>query len=367
MVVFVFAGYPIVTWLLSRLVVRPVDKAPTEPAVTIVIAAYNEAENIEATIRNKLEQDYPPDKLDILVVSDASNDGTDDIVAAFGSRVRLLRQEARAGKTAALNLAVREATGDVIVFSDANSLYDPSAVRLLIRNFHDESVGYATGRMVYVDADGSIIGDGCSAYMRYEHWIRTWESRLGSVVGVDGGLDACRRQLYRPMRDDQLPDFVLPLSVVENGYRVVYEPEALLREESLSSSSDEYRMRVRVATRALWALWDKRHLMNPFRYGHFAFQLATHKLLRYLAFVFLIVALLLNLALLNEGPVYVLTMALQVGLYVLAGIGSLPLFKSPPTFLALPHFFVLLNVANAHALIKVLAGKKVTVWAPRTG
>ena len=131
---------------------------------------------------------------------------------------------------------------------------------------------------------GSLVGDGCTAYMRYENKLRSWESAVGSVVGADGGVDAVRRSLYRPMRFDQLPDFVLPLSVVEQGYRAVYVPEAVLEEETLASEAAEYRMRVRVALRALWALWDKRALLNPVRFPLFSWQLASHKLLRYLSF-----------------------------------------------------------------------------------
>ncbi len=173
----------------------------------------------------------------MIVISDASDDGTDEIVGRVASehpgRVRLLRQEPREGKTAALNLAVPQARGEIVVFADANSIYGPDALRRLARNFADPAVGYVTGKMVYVNPDGSLVGDGCSAYMKLENWLRAQETRIGSVVGVDGGVDAVRRRLYRPMRADQLPDFVLPLAVVEQGARVVYEPDALLTEHAL--------------------------------------------------------------------------------------------------------------------------------------
>ncbi len=265
-----YVGYPVVAWVLARLLRNDVrrDEACT-PAVTVVTAARNEAACIEATIRNKLAQDYPAGRLDMIVVSDESDDGTDAVVArlaAEGLAVRLIRQQPRAGKTVALNVAVPQARGEVVVFADANSMYDPQALRRLVRNFADARVGYVTGRMVYLTHAGSAVGEGLGSYMRLENWLRAQETAIGSVVGVDGGADAVRKSLYRPMNPDQLPDFVLPLDVVQQGYRVVYEPEALLEEEGLASGEQEFRMRVRVALRALWALSDKRTLFNPARY-----------------------------------------------------------------------------------------------------
>jgi len=200
-----------------------------------------------------------------------------------------------------LLVACREQFDDTVEqFADANSLYRPDAIAKLVRNFADPQVGYVTGSMRYVSADGSMVGDGCSAYMRYENALRLAETRLGSIVGVDGGVDAIRRNLYQPMRADQLPDFVAPLSVAEQGFRVIYEPDAVLTEETLSVQSQEYRMRVRVALRAFWALWDKRTLLNPFRFGLYAWQLWSHKLLRYLSFVPLAAAMALNWVLLPQ-------------------------------------------------------------------
>jgi cellulose synthase/poly-beta-1,6-N-acetylglucosamine synthase-like glycosyltransferase len=209
----VYVGYPLAIGLIGRWRRRVVRSAPQTPLMTLVIAAYNEAEHIADTVRNKLEQDYPADRLEVIVVSDGSDDGTDDAVRALGdARVQLLRQEPRQGKTAALNLAADQARGELLVFSDANSLYEPGALRALAAAFADPSVGYVTGKMIYGNPDGSVVGDGCTGYMRFENWLRAQETLAGSVVGVDGGVDAVRRTLYRPMRADQLPDFVLPLS-----------------------------------------------------------------------------------------------------------------------------------------------------------
>ena len=367
--IYPFVLYPALAFVLSRLRSRPVRKRDETPTVTILIAAHNEAACIGETIANKLTLDYPRDRMEIIVVSDASTDGTDDRVRALeGQGVRLIRQEERRGKTSALNLGVAQAQGEILVFSDANSLYDHSALRALVRNFADESVGYVTGKMIYVHPEGSSTGEGNSAYMRYENLLREWETRLGSIVGVDGGVDAVRRSLYVPLPADALPDFALPLEVVRQGRRIVYEPGALLRERSVTLPRDEYRMRVRVALRALWAIRDRLDLLNPLRHGLFAWQLFSHKVLRYVAFLPLALLLAVNAALAPGSRFYAALLLIQVLGYAGAFLGFLLSGRrSVPRWLSLPYYFVLIQAASCHALLKLLAGQKIVVWAPRTG
>jgi cellulose synthase/poly-beta-1,6-N-acetylglucosamine synthase-like glycosyltransferase len=364
---YVYVGYPLLTWLLARLAGRPVERGTDTPQVTVLTAAFNEAQHIRETVANKLAQHYPEELLEVIVVSDGSTDGTDEIVRSLGPRVKLIRQEPRAGKTAALNRAAAEARGEILVFSDANSIYAPDAIRRLVANFADPMVGYATGRMVYVNADRSLVGEGCSAYMKYENWLRAQESRLVAVIGVDGGIDAVRRPLFRHMRADQLPDFVLPMAVAEEGYRVVYEPEALLFERTLSDHRDEYRMRVRVSLRALWALWDMRHLLNPFRHGMLAFQLISHKLLRYLSFVPLLLALLTSIGLAGRGGNFQAAVILQALVILLAVVGWTRRAARGPALISFPYYFLLVNIAAAHAVLRFLRGERQATWAPRTG
>jgi cellulose synthase/poly-beta-1,6-N-acetylglucosamine synthase-like glycosyltransferase len=366
-IAYVYAGYPLLAWLLSALVGRRVRKAEITPRVTVLTAAYNEAACIGRTVQNKLDQDYPAGLLDVIVVSDESADGTDEIVGALGPRVQLIRQSPRAGKTAALNLAVARAAGEILVFADANSMYAPDTIRRLVSNFADPAVGYVTGKMVYVNEDGSLVGDGCSAYMKYENWLRASESGLAAVIGVDGGVDAVRRSAWRPMRADQQPDFVLPLSVVGQGYRVVYEPAAQLHESALSEHGAEYRMRVRVTLRALWALWDMRHLMNPLRHGLLAFQIISHKLLRYLAFVPLVAAFCISWSLAADDGLMLLAALLQTLAYVLAAVGWQGRGQNRSFLIGFPYYFVLLNMACAQAVIKFIGGQRQAIWAPRTG
>lgn len=365
-VLYAFVGYPLGVFLLARFVRREVARADTTPTVTVVIAAFNEVRHIVATVANKLEQDYPADRLNVVVVSDESDDGTDEAVRQLGdSRVRVIRQTPRQGKTAGLNLAMPTIDSEIVVFSDANSLYAPDAIRRLVRNFADPEVGYVTGRMVYRSEDGSAVGEGCSTFMRFENWLRGEETKLGSVVGVDGGVDAVRRSLYDPMTPDQLPDFVLPLRVRAKGFRVVYEPQALLGEDALGESSAEFRMRVRVSLRALWTLFELRSLLNPFRYGVFAWQLFSHKVLRYTAFMPLLALLPLSMVLAPEAVIYQLAMGAQVLFYLAALMGALT--RSPGHLLGMPWYFVLLNVASGQAFWKFLRGHKQVIWQPRVG
>ena len=364
---YIYLGYPAILVILAKWMHAPVSKGECTPSVSILIAAHNEAACIGKTIENKLGLDYPGDKAEIIVISDGSDDETDEIVRGYASRgVKLIRQEPRAGKTSALNLAIPSARGEIIVFSDANSLYEYDAIRKLLANFKDPEVGYVTGKMIYVNPDGSVTGDGCSAYMRYENRLRALETAIGSVVGVDGGIDAVRKALYRPMNADQLPDFVLPLDVVDQGYRVVYEPWAVLRETALAEASDEYRMRVRVSLRAFWALKDMRHLLSFRRNPLYAWQLWSHKVLRYLSFVFLACAYIGNALLVPEAFFYAVLFAMQTLGYA-ACLAAPCLPKAGFRFVHMVHYFVLINVAALHAFLKFVLGQKQVVWTPRKG
>ena len=367
---YIYIGYPIIIYIMSLINSRPPKLSPYEPNITILIPAYNESKHIADTIKNKISLNYPREKVEIIVISDESDDGTDEIVTSFTSQgVKLIRQVPRQGKTSGLNLAIPHASGEIIIFSDANSIYEEDAVQYLLQNFSDPSIGYVTGKMVYTNSEGAIVGDGCGAYMRYENILRSRETLVGSIVGVDGGIDAVRRDLYRPMNADQLPDFVLPLSVVEQGFRVVYDERALLKEEALSSSSSEYRMRVRVSLRALWALFDKRKLFNPLRFPLFSFELISHKLLRYLAFVPQVLLFVINAYLASTNQLYAVIFVFQLFFYFLVLLGYLAERRNieAPSYIALPYYLSLVNLAAAQAAWMFVRGKKVVIWKPRVG
>lgn len=362
-------GYPLVIALIGRLRPRPVRGQAYSPAVTILIPAYNEAACIGGTIENKLQQQYPRDRLQIIVVSDGSDDGTDDIVRDYGVQgVELLRREPRRGKAAALNAAMRAARGEIIVFSDANASFASDAVARLVENFADPRVGYATGELRVLHHAGNQTGEGASGYIRYENWLRAAESRAGSVIGVNGGIDAMRRALYTDVPDDQITDFVLPLQVIVAGFRVVYDPRARSAEEANQELGSEFRMRVRVALRAMRGLWYMRTVLNPLHRPLTAFCVLSHKVLRYLTFVFLIIALTTSSVLAVRSPAFRLLWQLEVLALALAVIG---LLRGLPTFLrratGLASYFLISNVAFAVATVRFLRGDAMATWRPRGG
>ncbi|HTF96260.1 MAG TPA: glycosyltransferase family 2 protein [Cellvibrio sp.] len=369
LVLYIYLGYPLLLRFLPKLPTTTVRTDAPLPRITILIPAFNEEKCIEDTITNKLNSNYPSELLEIIVISDESEDSTDALVRSIiqkDSRVSLLRQSPRQGKTAGLNMAIPVATGEIIVFSDANSHYHPDALKNLVTQFQDPDIGYVTGKMVYVNKDGSLIGDGCSAYMKYENNMRSLETKIGSIVGVDGGIDAIRKELYQPMNADQLPDFVLPLKVVTQGKRVVYCENALLNEEALTSSHSEFRMRVRVSLRAYWAMWDMKHLFNPFQYKWFSLQLISHKLLRYLAFIPLFFAFISNGFITGESLIYKTTFLVQVIFYSAAAAVALN-DGSKNKLLGLAHYFCLINIASTMAFFKFLKREKIVLWKPRVG
>jgi len=370
LLLYIYIGYPLLLRLLPKKPIAVGESGTYCPSLTVLVPAYNEAAVIEGTLRNKLEQDYPADKLEIIVISDESDDGTDEIVerlAKEDARVRLLRQSPRQGKTAGLNRAVEQASGEILIFSDANSHFGSGALQHLVDCFADPEVGYVTGKMVYVNEEGNLVGDGCGAYMRYENHLRRLESSVSSVVGVDGGIDAMRTDLYQALNPDQLPDFVQPLKVVAQGKRVVYQEKALLHEESLSDSNAEFRMRVRVSLRALWALWDMRELFNPVGYGVFSLQLISHKLLRYLAFVPLLLVLLLSLVLADHHWLYASVAVAQLFFYSGAIYAAVSPNGQKNSLCRLAFYFSLINFAAMVASMKFFKGEKIVIWKPRGG
>ena len=365
LVIYVYAGYPAFLWILTYLTGgRPVDTGPVEPAVTLIISAYNEAEVIARKIRNSLAIDYPRHLLELLVVSDASDDGTDDIVGQFESDgVVLVRMEQRGGKTTGLNEAVKRARGEIVVFSDANAMYRTESLRAMLKNFHDPAVGCVVGESTY-ESSSAGADKSESAYWRYETALKRLESKLGSVVGGDGAIYAIRKELYRPMNADALSDFVNPCQIVEMGKRCVYEPAAVSVEAAAGTYDKEFRRKVRIVNRAWRATIANRRLLNPFRFGLFSLGLFSHKFLRWIVPFLLAVVFCANLILAPAHVLYKVTLGLQLAFYGLALTGRL-LRRSGelPVVLYVPYYFCLVNFASACGIWESYRGKTYTTWS----
>ncbi len=369
LIFYVYAGYPVLLWLMRVLGSdKSVLLGALEPTVTILISAYNEVGVITEKINNSLALDYPSKKLEIIVISDCSDDGTDEAVGALGlPNVKLLRMSDRSGKTMGLNAALKVAMGEIVVFSDANAMYEPQSLRHMVRNFHDRTVGAVVGESTYADDKGNAQ-ENESLYWKYETKVKLLETGVGSVVGGDGAIYAIRKNLYRPMRADALSDFVNPIQIVMNGYRCVYEPAARSIEEATDNLEKEFRRKVRIVNRAWRALWSIPSVLNPFAYGFFAIEVISHKLLRWMVPGILIALLLISLQLSAAGVMYGVALSAQAVLYSCAAGGYLMRkSNSMPRVFAVPYYFCLVNYASAFGIIEAFCGKTYTTWnTPRT-
>lgn len=363
-VFYTYAGYSLTILLLAQFFRRPIRRAPIEPRLTYLITAYNEERNIRAKLDQVLSLDYPQDKLEVIVASDGSTDGTDGIVRRFAGRgVRLVRVEGRVGKTETQNRAVREATGEIILFSDATTLYEPSALRNIVRNYADASVGAVSGRYEYRNPTGAPIGFGSILFWRYENLIKVLQTRIRTITGCCGCIYSVRRELYQPLPADIISDLVEPLTILEKGYRIVFEPDAIAFEETTENAAEEFGMRVRVVTRGMRGLWYMRKLFNPLRFGFVALQLFSHKVLRWMIAPLLAVLFLSNLWLLGSSWFYAMTLGLQLVFYGIALLGLLA-ERSHVTFrpLTIPLYFVTVNAAAVVAMYRILKGHKAVTW-----
>jgi cellulose synthase/poly-beta-1,6-N-acetylglucosamine synthase-like glycosyltransferase len=368
LVAYTYAGYPLLAFALSRLRPRPVRRSDEAPPVTVIVAAYNEERDIAAKLENTLALDYDG-PVEVLVTSDCSSDRTDEIVRGFADRgVALWRQPKRLGKTAAQNAAVRVATGEILLFSDATTVYEPDTLRKIVRSFADPGVGCVTGHVVYVDRASSAVGRGARSYWGYEQFLKHCESRFGSLIGVHGCLYAVRRSAYRELADDMSSDFVIASEIFRQGLRSIYDPEAVSVEETNVRGRDEFRTRVRMIEQTMSALSRYRDLLNPFRYGVFAVQMLSHKVMRYVVPFCLIAIFVANAFLATASPVYALAFAAQAAFYVSAAVGFLAerahVAIGP---LALPYYFVLSNAASVVAFFKFVRGHNHVVWEPIRG
>ena len=363
---YTYAGYPLLTFIVSRLRPRPVRRGENSPSVTMVITAYNEERHLRAKLENTMAIEYPRELLEVIVASDCSSDGTDEIVREFaGFGVKLLRQPKRLGKTAAQNAAVEHATGDIILFSDATSHYESNVLRALLPDFADASVGCVAGRLIYVDKSDSRVGRGAKSYWNYESFLREHESRACSLIGAPGCLYAVRKSAYVPLYHEACSDFIIATKMVEQGLRAVYQPAAVCTEETNDRADKEMRMRVRVIAQTFTDLWRHRALMNPFRSGWYAVQLFSHKVMRYAVPFFLITTLVSSAALALTSRWYLIFLLAQLACYASALAGSLlESLGVRNRLLALPQYFLLANIASLIAFHKFLAGERYATWEP---
>jgi cellulose synthase/poly-beta-1,6-N-acetylglucosamine synthase-like glycosyltransferase len=347
------AGYPLVAAALARVRSRPVGRGDATPTVSLIVAAHDEDDVIERRLENLLALDYPPEQLEIVVASDASGDRTDELVQAIAAReprVRLLRCE-RGGKVAAQNQAVRETTGEILAFSDANALWRQDALRKLVRNYADPEVAYVCGSSVYEAADGTNRE---GTYWRFEGWLRRNESALGSITGGIGAIYTVRRSDYVDVDPRFGHDLALPYLMVQRGRRAIYDPEALASEKPSRDLEDEYRRKVRMFEHC-WLIVLRGRMLR--RLGPtYLLEIVSHRHLRYASGLLHLVLLGSSIALVREGLVYQIALGAQLLLLLAAAVG-----------VGLARYYVLVTWATVVSLVRYLRFGVPPVWAKAEG
>ncbi len=357
---YIYVGYPALLTLMRHFAGRSVRRAEIEPCVSVIIAANDEAAVIEAKLRNMLALDYPADRLEIVVASDGSVDGTNEIVRRFAPRVRLLESFPRRGKIATINKAIKAVTGEIVVFSDANTFLDPSAIHALVRNFADENVGVVSGDVTLL-GDRAALGGAEDLYYRYERWVQRAESDIGSMIGADGALYAIRRALFiAPPDDTILDDMAIPMAVVRAGRRVVFEGAARGFEEGSETATEEFSRKTRVIAGAMQFIM-RRDSAAPIAAPQVILSLISHKALRWMSPAFGACAVVSSVVLADGSPGYAAAATAQLTLLTLGLVGCAPTLRrmSP---IAIAHYFCLIQAAAAVGFLRGLTGRQSVLW-----
>ena len=363
---YTWAGFPMILWLIRKLHAAKIARAPLvdAPAISIIIAVHNEERNIEAKLTDCFQLDYPPDRLEVIIVSDNSTDRTEKIVGEIGSRdprVRLFIGEGRLGKSAAQNLGVQQARGDILFFTDADTRTRPETLKVLMENFADPKIGLVTAD-VYLGQPGNAVAEGQGMYWRFELFLRKLESELGILATGSGQLLMMRRELFRPIQPMYGDDCVLPLDVRLQGYRVLQDTRVVVYDTMPNSITGELRARVRMTARNWTGTLSRPGVLNPFRFPVTAWALISHKLLRWLTPFFLAVMLIANLSLASRGQ-WIVLFVLQVVFYAGGWIGWLRARKGAPAWVfAYPFAFCLANVGFLLGMVKVMRREKITSY-----
>jgi len=369
LILYSYLGYPLLLWLFTasrRKTTYPSMADP--PAVTLLVTAFNEQTVLRDKLENSFALDYPQDRLQIIVVSDGSTDGTDTVARTFEDRPGYLfiEQAKNAGKTMAQNAGVRAATGELLVFSDANSMYAPDALQHLVRPFVDERIGCVCGELHYTNPQRAGTGKGEGSYWRYEQFLKRRESLLGSLVGANGSIYALRRSLFEELGPAIISDFIMPIRVRLGGHQVIYEPDAVAEEEVAVGFGDELRRRRRIVARSIYGVWTEPGALNPLRQPLFAFQLISHKIIRWLVPILMLIMLATSAALgLARMSPYDWAFAGQVLFYLLAILGGM--FSGTLGRLSLfyvPAYFCAINLGALLGILAALRGQRHTVWKP---
>ncbi len=369
-VLYTYVGYGVIIYILAK--AFPHKKAADtplsvfEPAVTLIIAAYNEEHYIEQKIKNSLSLDYPSDKLKIWFVTDGSNDNTAEIVRRFDS-VTLFHQPERLGKINAVNRVMKFVKTPFVIFCDANTDLNIDAIKNIVRHYQDDEVGGVAGeKRIFKNDEDNASGAGEGMYWKYESFLKRKDAEVYSVVGAAGELFSIRTELFEETEKDIIiEDFYMSLRIAARGFRFMYEPDAYATETASESVGEEWKRKVRICAGAFQAMIKLRYLLNPFRYGILSFQYVSHRVLRWtLAPLSLLLILVSNIYLAMDGHIiYKLILAAQILFYVIAYLG----YQYQDKKIAIkgffvPYYFVVMNLSVYAGLVRFLRGKQSVMW-----
>ena len=356
---YLYFGYPLAMFLLSLTRRKPPRKEYINPAVSILMPVYNEEEYIEDKIKSMLSVDYPENKVEILIGSDGSTDGTEEIVRKYvNGMVKLYSGEERRGKPSMLNLLTSKAKGEILVFTDVRQELDKDSLKELVGNFYDERVGSVSTELLFED-ENNKTGNGIGFYWRYEKFIRDCESKIGSMLGATGAMYAIRRRLFSALPKDLiLDDVYIPLKIVEKGYRAIFDTNAKIYDRVAKTSEQEFLRKARTHTGNFQVFGYVKKLFNPLK-SPVALQLFSHKLLRLMG-PYLLVALFVSNMFLLGNYFYLLSFILQIVFYALALLGVL--HKRANRLFDIPHMFCVMNLAAVVGLYRYLTHNHSILW-----
>jgi cellulose synthase/poly-beta-1,6-N-acetylglucosamine synthase-like glycosyltransferase len=361
-VIYSYLGYPLLLFLIRTL--KNGDRYPYRddyrPPVCFLISAYNEEKVLRKKIANSLSLDYPREKLRILVASDGSDDRTVAIAQEYRDHgVEIFHRRQRSGKSAVLNEVMKTIEEEVVVFTDANSLFAEDAIEKIVTHFQNPKIGCVVGKLRYVDKHTTSVSKGEGLYWRYEGLLSTLESSLGSVLVANGSIFGIRRDLFAELYPSVANDFELPIDIGSRGYGVVYEPRALALERSTIFWQEEFSRKVRIIVRGLTGYSLLRKKLRGFR----GFQFFSHKLLRWMIGPLLFLAFLSNAVLARESAFYTVTLLMQTGLYLAALNGwRVRRTRKPHPVFYVPFYFTMVNLAAVVAIKKFLSGERQSMW-----
>lgn len=355
--------YPLTLRVLPTRAPSLIATSPDLPSLSLIITAHNEAARITDKLENSLASDYPPELLEIIVASDCSSDATDDIVRSYSDRgVKLVRADARNGKEYAQSLAIQAASGDILVFSDVATQIPTDSLQKIVTKFAHPLVGAISSEDRFITDDGSIAGEG--AYVKYEMWLRSLESKHAGLVGLSGSFFAARKSICQTWDTQSPSDFNTALNCSQHGYIAISCPDILGYYKDIKDPKREYDRKVRTIIRGITAISRQPAVLNPFRFGLFSFQVWSHKIMRWAVPWFMLSLLLTSIRLAGQHWFYTVVFIAQLAAYLLVAAAWRQNNLTKNTLVKLLLFFVQANLAIADATTAFLSGKRMTVWTP---